>query len=90
MKIVIDISEETYKMCRRLLGDADEIERAIANGKPYEERPTGTWIYDGHNPTDTDTIFRCSVCCREIHTTIDKLFDYPFCHCGADMRGGRE
>ena len=32
MRIVIDIPEETYKMCKRLWGDADEIERAIANG----------------------------------------------------------
>lgn len=32
MKLVIDIDKETYKMCKQLLGDADEIERAIANG----------------------------------------------------------
>ena len=37
MKLIIDIDEETYKMCKRLLGDADDIERAIANGKPVEE-----------------------------------------------------
>ena len=33
MKIVIDIDEKDYQMCRHLLGDADAIERAIANGQ---------------------------------------------------------
>lgn len=37
MKLVIDIDEETYKMCKRLLGDADSIERAIANGIPLSK-----------------------------------------------------
>lgn len=37
MKIVIDIDEETYKMCKQLLGDADGIERAIANGIPLSK-----------------------------------------------------
>ena len=37
MKIVIDIDKETYKMCKQLLGDADGIERAIANGIPLSK-----------------------------------------------------
>lgn len=46
MKIVIDIDEETYKMCKQLLGDADGIERAIANGIPLSktEESKGKWI----------------------------------------------
>ena len=32
MKVVIDIDNELYQMCKDLLGDADPIERAIANG----------------------------------------------------------
>ena len=32
IRLVIDISEELYQMCRSRLGDADCIESAIANG----------------------------------------------------------
>lgn len=37
MKLLIDISDELYQMCRSCLGDADSIERAIANGVPLEQ-----------------------------------------------------
>lgn len=42
----IDIDEETYKMCKQLLGDADNIERAIANGKPFFNDITDEQISD--------------------------------------------
>lgn len=34
MQIVISIDDELYQMCKDLHGDADIIERAIANGIP--------------------------------------------------------
>lgn len=34
MKMVIDIPEELYQMCKSCLGDADCIESAIAHGTP--------------------------------------------------------
>ena len=34
MKLIIDIPEELYRMCKSCLGDADCIESAIANGTP--------------------------------------------------------
>jgi len=34
MKLIIDIPEEIYQMCRSCLGDADCIESAIAHGTP--------------------------------------------------------
>ena len=34
IELVIKISEDEYQMCKSCLGDADCIERAIANGTP--------------------------------------------------------
>ena len=34
------------------------------------------------------TVYKCSKCGRLIATLPSKLADYPFCHCGADMRKG--
>ncbi len=54
-----------------------------------EERKPGKWIkeedtlgWDGHS-------YQCSVCGRSIHldTEVEDLEDYPYCHCGAEMRG---
>ena len=52
--------------------------------KAYDERPRGKWIEYGYLE------YKCSVCGRHISledhwTNITK--DFPFCHCGADMRG---
>lgn len=59
MKLIIDIDEETYKMCRQLLGDADGIERAIADGRPLEEKGCDTCVYD----FDMESCI-CSSCMR--------------------------
>lgn len=56
---------------------------------PYEERSHGRWVFkDLHNGK---TWYECSICGRKIHVG-DKvqLSDFPFCHCGADMRGDEE
>lgn len=47
-----------------------------------EESPFG---WDGHS-------YQCSECGRSIHldTEMEDLEDYPYCHCGADMREGEE
>lgn len=37
MKLIIDISEELYQMCKNCLGDADCIESAIAHGTPLDD-----------------------------------------------------
>jgi hypothetical protein len=50
------------------------------------ERPQGEWI-----PLFAHNIYKCSECERTIGLTTDEtLSDYPFCHCGADMRGDKE
>lgn len=57
MKIVIDVPEELYEAYKGrppMLGDEgmDMIARAIANGIPYDERPTGKWIPCGERLPD--------------------------------------
>lgn len=64
-----------------------------------EERKQGKWIkyntadkYDYMGDRVTVSNYQCSECGRMIYDIGDapltnKLKDYPFCHCGADMRG---
>lgn len=61
-----------------------EINRRLLRKIPRE----GHWIkeesvygWDGHS-------YQCSECGRSIHldTMVEDLTDYPYCHCGADMR----
>ena len=62
--------------------------------KALEERPQGEWVFidileDDNFPMDKGSeIYECSVCGRRIWTfSKDLTTFYPFCHCGADMRG---
>jgi len=50
------------------------------------ERSHGEWIKDEEN------VYHCSCCYRRVHkgSMEDMQIDYPFCHCGADMRGETE
>ena len=52
------------------------------------ERPKGKWEFYEEDPNDDDmAYYKCSVCGRLIHAKEVKLLkNYPFCHCGADMR----
>lgn len=56
------------------------------------ERPQGEWMFSGvehtaDNPIDSDCYY-CSICKRSISTTLTRPTElFPFCHCGADMRG---
>ena len=53
-------------------------------------RPQGEWklLYKGDESHCAN--YECSICQREIYfdTKTESLTDYPFCHCGADMRKG--
>lgn len=58
-----------------------------------DERPQGEWILMKENRSvnmyrsgELVSNYKCSLCGRCISTTISRLTDYPFCHCGADMR----
>ena len=72
----------------------DDVKCAIKEGHQvgYEmakakfERPQGKWIKEPNGKT-TD-LYKCSVCKRSIMLCKGAdLTKYPFCHCGADMRG---
>ena len=72
-----------------------ELEEALEELRPkVPDRPKGKWIMN-HNPTNLyGDMYRCSVCSRTIILEPDFKFkpceilkQYPYCHCGADMRG---
>lgn len=51
------------------------------------ERKAGKWIT--YTKGSVVTAYKCSECGRTVRddTGYDVAKDYPFCHCGADMRG---
>ena len=59
---------------------------------PYAqpEHPKGKWIkLDSYDRRDH--FYACSECGRLINIICNAhLEDYPFCHCGADMRGEQD
>lgn len=60
--------------------------------KKIIERPQGEWLYDGvyrdENNLIVGDMYHCSICKRSIIISLTKPVDlFPFCHCGADMRG---
>lgn len=58
--------------------------------KVLSERPTGKWL-ENKGKDLRDCFYTCSQCGRTINVICgETLSDFPFCHCGADMRGGRE
>ena len=50
-------------------------------------RPQGEWKLISMGLTYK---YQCSLCGRTISTSPMFLVDYPFCHCGANMKGGAE
>lgn len=76
--------------------DKDELNRLIderviepiKNGElviKEERSPQGKWIKSGK------TTFFCSECGREINTKpFTRPDNFPFCHCGAEMKGVTE
>lgn len=62
----------------------------IAIEKLREERPQGEWIKNKGRDL-RDNFYTCSICGRTINVICgETLANYPYCHCGADMRGGAE
>ena len=63
------------------------VEDMIDNAPTIEERKTGKWIIS--NTNSKVTTYKCSECGRIVHedTGYDVSKDYPYCHCGSDMRG---
>ena len=66
----------------------DDIVERIKSGEIVlqDERPKGEWIETQRGIHVTD--YKCSCCGRTVRddTGYNVANDYPFCHCGADMR----
>lgn len=100
MKMIVDVPEEDInkiKNIRFLIGGKEDrllqqsIIRAIKNSTPVvltdiSEKEKGEWICIDEED-DKLNRYKCSRC-GEIIRLYDKetLHDYPFSHCGADMR----
>ena len=61
--------------------------RKLLNFAPTVERSKGKWIAKAIG--SKTTWYVCSECGRSVidDTGYDIVESYPFCHCGADMRG---
>lgn len=62
----------------------------IDNAPTIEERKMGKWIIK--NTNSRVTTYKCSECGRIVRddTGYDVSKDYPYCHCGSDMRGNQK
>lgn len=64
---------------------ATKLQPNCNNLQPNCNKLQGEWV---HIHTDFAKYhYKCSICGRQINTHGAPLSDYPFCHCGADMRG---
>lgn len=68
---------------------SNEMFHIVDSMPTVEERPQGKWILQYR--ACGDEFYTCSLCERAIEVDYPQtLKDFPFCHCGADMRGGAE
>ena len=85
--VIIDgLNNEIDDLSENLAWYINERNRLISEKK----RPKGEWIETQRGIHVTD--YKCSCCGRTVRddTGYDVSADYPFCHCGADMRGDTE
>ena len=78
----------TYR--HRLSAEVQEIYN-MAIEALRQERPKGRWIEVPDKIWSHE--FKCSCCGRSVYTMIGEkgvVNWYPYCHCGADMRGEEE
>lgn len=56
------------------------------------ERPKGEWKSELKLYGEGKDKYECSICHRtiKVDSPHERLCDYPFCHCGAEMRGVSE
>ena len=91
---VVDVSDidnapivEDWKLEHKAYNEG--FKDGVDQGIKLSERPQGEWIKEDNGKT-TD-VYRCSICGRSIMLCKNAdLSKYPFCHCGADMKGGAE
>ena len=91
-------ADKLYPDCMTKNGTLAISQSQIANAPTVEpERLKGAWDFidkldDDNFPMDKGAdIYQCSACGRRIWTfSKEPTSFYPFCHCGADMRGDKE
>ena len=70
--------------------EVEDIEEYVKKMPTIEERKKGKWL----ELTNTNHTYVCSVCGRMLVNITDGknkvTKNYPFCHCGADMRGEQD
>ena len=94
----MDKAVSDYIECQENKITDEDIQNAIKQGyndgyamaKAKFERPQGEWEHISDDTNKQRVIYKCSVCGRiiDVYYREDLAFSYPFCHCGADMRGG--
>ena len=81
-----EISNEIYIICgRNKYPVTEQVVSAMKATGRLNERPQGKWL-----PMEVSSgrdSWKCSICGRRAR---GKLHNLPFCHCGADMREGKE
>jgi hypothetical protein len=88
MKLIIDIPEELYQMCKSCLGDADCIESAIANGTPITSQVLADALMEERirGELNSDTIFEKDVI-RDVKCRLEvNIRDRRSYYCGAGLR----
>jgi hypothetical protein len=89
MKLIIEIPEEVYNVCKQYEADkcATWSECVIANGTPYEEQPKDKWIPVKYRPlTEDERISFAEHYGIEYCDTVDeKTFDCPMPEDGQEI-----
>lgn len=73
------------------MNERTRLKEMVADAPTIEpERKTGKWIEEQRGIKVT--LYKCSECGRTVmdDTGYDVAKDFPFCHCGADMRQREE
>ena len=83
MKLIIDIPEEVVKAIQNGKDYRYDIHTAIAQGIPYEERPSGEWI---RKVDDVGFVsYVCNKCGFKLELE-DCSDSYYYTNCGAKMK----
>jgi len=76
--------EEDEEIKYKSSGSIDNISDFIKNLNPQ-----GEWGWSGNNGNGRN-YYNCSICGRLIEAKRDELINFPYCHCGAQMKAKNE
>ena len=90
---IVWLSSAIHTFCKGSPITEDNIHHLISLAPTLEERKVGKWILNDNQGVQAVgyKTYHCSECNREIsskyHGKISLLKEYPYCHCGAEMKG---